>query len=52
MSSGPEASELITQRIASYTTLGAKSTLVEVYWGLLARKEMTIEDGAVNTEQK
>ena len=52
MPSGPEASELLTLRMVSYTTLGAKFTLVEVYWVLLVGKKMTIEDGAVNTEQK
>ena len=48
MSSGPEVSELLALRMASYTTLGVNLTLIEVYWGLLAGKETTIEDGAVN----
>ena len=52
MPSGPEASDLLTLRMASYTTLGVKFTLVEWYWILLTGKEMTIEDRAVNTEQK
>ena len=39
MPSGPQVSELLALRMALYSTLGAKSTLVEEYWGLFAGKK-------------
>ena len=45
MSSGLEASELLAVRMASYSTLGAKSTFFAVFWGLFAGEEITIENG-------
>ena len=52
MPSGPKASELLALRMASYTIFRAKSIFVEVYWRLLAGKEITFEDEAANIVQK